>query len=216
MSRSCVQSARSRGGFSLVELLVVIGIIAILIGILLPTLSRAREQANRAKCLSNLRSIVQGIHLYANANKDHLPNSNAPKAISADDPAATDFVLVSLANSTLKAQGAAVFHCPSDRDPPPSKIETADYELPNSARVSYEFYSVWWQPELIPKLGKMKSAPLVWDLKGGKATKDLYQNHGTRGGNVGFADGHAEFQEQRTWDKDNWPNPARQYYKWIP
>src|SRR5438067_1113947 len=67
------QSFRRRCAFTLVELLVVIGIIAVLISILLPTLASAREAANRAVCLSNLRTIGQMLIMYANENKGKVP-----------------------------------------------------------------------------------------------------------------------------------------------
>lgn len=65
--------ASQRAGFTLIELLVVIGIIMILAGMLLPTLSRAKQQANRIKCLNNMRQLGLSLTMYASDYEGQYP-----------------------------------------------------------------------------------------------------------------------------------------------
>lgn len=64
--------------FTLVELLVVTGIVAVLIGLLLPVLSRAREQANRTLCISNVRQLGMAVLMYCNENRGWFPTCAYP------------------------------------------------------------------------------------------------------------------------------------------
>jgi prepilin-type N-terminal cleavage/methylation domain-containing protein len=202
-----VMNRKKRKGFTFVELLVVIGIIALLISILLPSLSRAREQANRVRCLSNLRSLGQAMYLYANTYRDRLPNGNFPGAAEPDKGVQ---VLVPLCEDYASV---GVFRCPSDNDPLPLKLTQNYIGLQDSARMSYDFYSLYWVPEQGPKLARLRSqAPLAWDLFGGSTSPSSFQNHGVGGGNVVYSDGHADWQRQDVWEGKDWPSPASEFY----
>lgn len=76
-----------RGAFTLVELLVVIGIIALLISILLPALAQARRAANTVKCSANIRSILQSMQIYVTQNKGWILGSALTTGAPAMPPA---------------------------------------------------------------------------------------------------------------------------------
>jgi prepilin-type N-terminal cleavage/methylation domain-containing protein len=111
---------RRAAGFSLIELLVVIGIISVLIAILLPALNRARELARRANCLSNLRQVHQAFHFYALDHRDQVPlGYRTAKQFNSMIYSGTSrkFVLFGWLYAHQQWRDPRVYYCPSERNP---------------------------------------------------------------------------------------------------
>lgn len=107
-----------RAAFTLVELLVVIGIIALLISILLPALNRARESAQSVACASNLRQMGIGIQFYCNDHKGFYPtidtaNNGTPYAFWAALLHNGGYVNIASDGGPLSAPTGGVLRCPS-------------------------------------------------------------------------------------------------------
>jgi prepilin-type N-terminal cleavage/methylation domain-containing protein len=176
---------RRRRGFTLVELLVVIGIIALLISMLLPALSKAQESAKRTACLSNLRQLGAVFRLYAGDFKDACPlgyfhGQKQWNYLAHFNGEGTAFVTqLGLLYEARLLAAPKTFYCPSETNPQwqfeggnnPWPFELKPQSTPHYTRLGYGARPVMnWEkrpgfyPNPGPKLSQMKSLAVLADL----------------------------------------------------
>ncbi|MBX3354592.1 MAG: prepilin-type N-terminal cleavage/methylation domain-containing protein [Phycisphaeraceae bacterium] len=119
-------TGRAPKGFTLVEALTVIGIIAILLGLIMPALATIRRSAQNTQCLSNLRNLWVPITSYQSINNSLLPNADFLPAASASGPiGGLPEVLQRQIDRTSE-----VWFCPADIDEESVEIGTSYFYLP--------------------------------------------------------------------------------------
>ncbi|HEX3359060.1 MAG TPA: type II secretion system protein [Tepidisphaeraceae bacterium] len=135
-----LRSVVHKRAFTLVELLVVIGIIALLVSVLLPALSKARSAANTAACLSNLRTIGQAMSMYASENKGAIAGSGNTTGLFIWDQAKTSAF-------TFRA-GISAANCPGNA------VEVLDFYGPLATMMRTKLPDT---PDIVPRFNAYRS-----------------------------------------------------------
>jgi prepilin-type N-terminal cleavage/methylation domain-containing protein/prepilin-type processing-associated H-X9-DG protein len=185
---------RNRSAFTLVELLVVVGIIALLIGVLMPALSAAREASRSVVCVANVKQLASALQMYANDYKVFIGY------VSSTDRKAALYPYLKMGQNNNDNQSSSVWNCPAN-----SRIDVqASYGF--NTKLNWQKYSRiratsekvalcdgGLKEDLTPSLATHMWSPGT--PGSASACRPDYTRHPRQRVGVGFVDGHAEVLE---------------------